>query len=88
MANRDSFDDWAALARQETPPSVDVAHRVARTLQARADALEASYDRQWEWCAAVSAALAAVVAIPAAGALIQLMDPMAGLLSAVGTVMP
>jgi hypothetical protein len=88
MSNRISFENLAAAARQETPPPMDVTHRVMRTLQAREDSVEHTFDRQWAWCAATSVALAALIAIPAAQAWLQLTDPMSGLLSALSTVMP
>lgn len=55
----------AGLAREDSPPQVDVADRVVRALAARQPAQVALPERTWMWMAGLSAAAAAAVGIMA-----------------------
>jgi hypothetical protein len=67
MTIEDRLRVLARSARNEPPPSVDVADRVVRVLLAREQAQISLPERTWMWMAGLSVAVAAtvlVVAIP------------------------
>ena len=55
----------ARSARRESPPPVDVADRVVRTLVARESACVSLPERTWMWMAGLSVAVAATVLVAA-----------------------
>lgn len=87
MSDFKEFERIAARAREERPARVDVTQRVMRTIQIRERVLVDPFDRQMTFCAALSAAAALIIAVPALDAWMALTDPMPHLFGVVTMVL-
>lgn len=86
MMNRDErFEAWAARARQETVPSVDVVAGVVHRIQAGSPRRES--DMPWYVCSGLSVLAASVMLVVALDSWQSLTDPLAGLFSSLTMVM-
>ena len=81
MSDDGSFDSLFAHARAERPPRMDVLERAMRSIRAQEERNSGSgFERPFAFCAAIAAALALFVAMPALHAYVSLIDPFSGLM--------
>ncbi len=85
MNDASTFEAWAARARQESAPSLDIAASVLRRIEATEPRREVG--QLWLVCGGVSMVAASLMLVAAVSCWQVLTDPLAGLFTSLVMVM-